>query len=172
MARSKQSRSARAELASGRELAFLVLCHLESYAEDERDDAVSLFWRDPPGTPRASEADADADMVQQAHAWCQQPAVRAFAERLVGELVPRWSEIDALIEKTSRSWRVARMDRVDRNALRLATVELAHIPETPRPVVLAEVVRLASRYGSERSGRFVNGVAEALARSLRPREKR
>ncbi len=171
MAKSKQSRSSRGELASGRELAFLVLCHLESYDEDEREDAVALFWRDPPGAPRAAEAGDDADVVAQAHAWSRQPTVRAFAERIVSEMVSRWSEVDALIEKTSRSWRVARMDRVDRNALRLAVVELANIPETPRAVVLSEVVRLASRYGSERSGRFVNGVAEALARALRPRKQ-
>jgi len=50
--------------------------------------------------------------------------------------------------------------------LRLVAVELAS-ESTPRNVVVSEAVRLAARYGSERSTAFVNGLAEALARSLR-----
>ena len=42
------------------------------------------------------------------------------------------------------------------------------VARTTPAVVLAESVRLARRYGSERSPGFVNGVAEALARRLRP----
>jgi hypothetical protein len=60
------------------------------------------------------------------------------------------------------------MAQVDRNVLRLAAFELAARPDTPRPVILSEAVRLARRYGSERSSSFVNGVADALARRLRP----
>jgi N utilization substance protein B len=36
--------------------------------------------------------------------------------------------------------------------------------------VVAEAVRLASRYGSERSAAFVNGLVVALASRLRPQE--
>ena len=151
--------------AHGRELAFLVLCHLESYGEDERADAVSLFWDNPPGAPRVDGATpGDVPAIEE---WLARPRVRAFAQKLVGELLARWSEIDALIESTSRSWRISRMGRVDRNVLRLATLELEAHGKTPRAVVLSEAVRLASSYGSERSGTFVNGIAEALARKLR-----
>jgi N utilization substance protein B len=58
------------------------------------------------------------------------------------------------------------MDRVDRNLLRLCAIELRN-ESTPRNVVVAEAVRLAARYGNERSPTFVNGLAEALARTLR-----
>lgn len=169
MAKSRKSGTSRGELAAGRELAFLVLCHLESYDADEREDAVAVFWRDPPGAPRGdAESGEDAEAMARPREWAQRPRARAFAERLLEQLLPRWEAIDAAIEETSRRWRVARMDRVDRNALRLAAIELEAFPNTPRGVILAESVRLASRYGSERSGRFVNGIAETLARSLRP----
>jgi transcription antitermination protein NusB len=153
----------RDERARGRELALLVLCHLESYPRDEHAEAVELLWRSPP----RGDADRGVLLSELVH----DPAVRQRAEALVRGLMERWAEIDGTISDTSARWRLDRMAQVDRNVLRLAAFELAARPRTPRPVVLAEAVRLARRYGSEHSAWFVNGVAEALARRLRgPRE--
>ena len=49
--------------------------------------------------------------------------------------------------------------------LRLAAAELSK-GETPPKVVIQEAVRLAERYGSAQSARFVNGVVDALARRM------
>ena len=49
--------------------------------------------------------------------------------------------------------------------LRLGAAEL-HAGVTPPRVVLQESVRLAERFGSEQSARFVNGVLDALARRM------
>jgi N utilization substance protein B len=147
----------RSDRARGRELALLALCHLESYSNEERSEALELLWSNPPGDP-----DSDiASLIAAAPA-------RAFADQLLAHSSQRIEELDAAIESVSMSWRLERMDRIDRNVLRLAAAELAHDPETPRAVVLAEAVRLAARYGSERSARFVNGLVEALAQRLRP----
>lgn len=146
--------------ARGRELALLALCHLESYSADERTEALTLFWANPPG-----EGEAEAEVVREL--WADAEA-RTFAEELLTIVDAHAPELDASIESASRKWRLARMDRVDRNALRLAAVELAHVPATPRPVILAEAVRLAGRYGADGSKRFVNGLADALANALRP----
>jgi N utilization substance protein B len=35
-------------------------------------------------------------------------------------------------------------------------------------VILSEAVELASRYSTDESGRFVNGVLAAIARDVRP----
>jgi N utilization substance protein B len=143
----------------GRELALAVACHLESYAPDERAQAVPVVLDDPPHGDAEGE-DAFAQLTAQ-------PDARTFAEALVGDLLERWADVDALIEATSSRWRLERMDRVDRNVLRLAVIELGRA-DPPRGVVIAEAVRLAQRYGSERSVRFVNGLAESLAQRLRP----
>ena len=64
------------------------------------------------------------------------------------------------------------MDRVDRNVIRLAAGELkCSETSTPRGVVIAEAVRLASRYGSDHSAPFVNGLVESLARYFRGSEQ-
>lgn len=160
MARKKPGRSSEptGNRARGRELALLALCHLESYAYDERDQAIELFWRDLPGS----------DEVKEFNDWGQKPKVLEFAKQLLEHILRDWSGFDEAIEKTSKAWRIARMDRVDRNVLRLTAVELQAYPDTPKGVILAESVRLASRYGSERSAAFVNGLAESLSRRLRP----
>jgi N utilization substance protein B len=143
----------------GRDLALLTACHLESYAPQERAEAYPLLWDNPPG-----------EQGSELMGLLGREPVRAFAADLVDLMVEHSTELDALIQQTSNKWRLDRMDRVDRNVLRLAAAELRHLPDTPRGVVLAEAVRLASRYGSERSAPFVNGLAEALAKELRPKE--
>lgn len=149
----------RDERARGRELALLALCHLESYPRAEHGDALELLWQSPPRGDM-DRGTALFDLVGEVE-------VRRRADSLVRGLMERWAEIDGTITETSVRWRLDRMAQVDRNVLRLAAFELAARPSTPRPVVLAEAVRLARRYGSEQSAGFVNGVAEALAQRLR-----
>jgi transcription antitermination protein NusB len=152
----------RGERAQGRELALLALCHLESYPRAEQAEALALLWHHPPRTEGERGALLEGLVGDE--------PTRRLAEGLVQGLLARWAEIDGTIADTSARWRLERMALVDRNVLRLAAFELAGRPRTPRPVILAEAVRLARRYGSERSPGFVNGVAEALARRLRPSE--
>lgn len=162
-ARGKPQGKGQPERAGGRELALLALCHLESYREPERAQALEIFWNHAP-----SETGDDGAELR---AWLADPTITGFARRLLAPALARAAEVDAAIEATSRTWRLARMDRVDRNLLRLVGAEMLALPDTPRAVIVAEAVRLASRYGSDRSAPFVNGVAEALAKRLRPGSK-
>jgi N utilization substance protein B len=57
---------------------------------------------------------------------------------------------------------------VDKNILRLATYELMRELQTPASVILDEAVELAKRFGEKDSAPFVNGVLDAINRSLRP----
>jgi N utilization substance protein B len=77
------------------------------------------------------------------------------------------NDLDAQIEKASEHWSVARMPMVDRNILRIGLYELIHDSQTPTAVIVAEAVRMAQTYSTERSGSFVNGVLAALARDVR-----
>ena len=149
----------RAARGRGRELALGVLCHLESYPEAERAAAVPLVLEQP---PRGDEEGEDAFARLAAD-----PPARAFAQALLEAVERLRPELDALIGATSQRWRLERMDWVDRNVIRLAAAELRTMEDTPRAVVVAEAVRLASRYGNERSGPFVNGLVDALATRLR-----
>ncbi len=89
-----------------------------------------------------------------------------FVERLVRGVEAHRSAIDDLIERFSLNWKVSRMGRVDRNVLRLAAFELAFESDVPTKATLNEAIEIAKRFGSEDSGKFVNGILDRLAQEL------
>jgi N utilization substance protein B len=91
--------------------------------------------------------------------------VRARAAVLVDAVTARCSEIDEALRDITTNWRLERLGAIERSVLRVAAAELA-LGDTPPKVVLQEAVRLAERFGSAQSARFVNGVVDALARRL------
>ncbi len=77
-------------------------------------------------------------------------------------------EVDDVIGRLARGWAIDRMPSLDLEILRIACYELAHRPDVPTGVVLAEAVDLATRYGTDDSARFVNGLLATAATELRP----
>ena len=67
---------------------------------------------------------------------------------------------------------IGRLSPVERNILLLAGYELAHRPDVPYRAVINEAVELAKSYGGTDGHKFVNGVLDKLAASLRAAEKR
>jgi N utilization substance protein B len=53
----------------------------------------------------------------------------------------------------------------------LGTYELLYEPDVPIQVTLDEAIELAKRYGTDNSGKFVNGVLDRLAKQYVPEEK-
>ncbi len=91
----------------------------------------------------------------------------AYAHRLVEGTSSHRDELDEMIREQAEHWRLERMSAVDRNVLRLAVYELLYEADVPKLVVLDEAIELAKRFGSEQSGRFVNGLLDGLLRSHR-----
>lgn len=93
------------------------------------------------------------------------PEERAIASRIVRVVIADSGKIDRELEAVTTNWRLERLGAIDRAVLRLAAAELS-VGETPPKVVIQEAVRLAERYGSVQSARFVNGIVDALARRM------
>src|SRR5919106_523443 len=85
-----------------------------------------------------------------------------YAQELVRGAVEHQDKIDELIRSQADNWRLERMPAVDRNILRLAIYEMLFEKDTPKLVVLDEAIELAKKFGSEQSGRFVNGLLDGL----------
>ncbi|NLX05920.1 MAG: transcription antitermination factor NusB [Phycisphaerae bacterium] len=73
---------------------------------------------------------------------------------------------DELIGKTVKHWQLQRIALVDRAVLRLAVSELLNRPEVPIKVILDQAIELSKRYSTAESPQFINGVLDAIARSL------
>jgi len=92
---------------------------------------------------------------------------RARSEALACGTQELVGEIDATVAATATHWRLDRIAAVDLCILRLAVYELMREPHTPAPVVIDEAVELAKRFGDAGSPAFVNGVLDAIKRTLR-----
>lgn len=137
----------------GRECALQVLYSLDLNPGIPVDQALGNFWRD--FKEERLEDDRDSD-----------PSSVAFAETLVRGTVANLAEIDGIVQKASRNWRLDRMARVDRNLLRLATYELRYVAEVPVKVVINEAIEVAKRFGAAESPAFVNGLLDRISQEL------
>lgn len=88
-----------------------------------------------------------------------------YAKELVEGAIAHRDLIDELIRSQAEHWRLERMSGVDRNVLRVAVHEMLHHPEVPKLVVLDEAIEIAKRFGTDQSGRFVNGLLDGLLKS-------
>jgi N utilization substance protein B len=91
------------------------------------------------------------------------PEERKFASGIVKTYMKTQRELDAGLVDVTDNWRLERIGAIERSVLRLGAAELEQ-RETPPRVVIQEAVRLAERFGSSSSARFVNGVLDAYAR--------
>jgi N utilization substance protein B len=94
-------------------------------------------------------------------------AIDDLTSILVVGVAEHRTRIDELITAHSHAWSIDRMATTDRNVLRMSTFELLGRSEVPTAVIINEAVELAKRYGTDDSGRFVNGMLSAIARTTR-----
>jgi N utilization substance protein B len=109
------------------------------------DEVRALFW--------TSRDDVDTE-------------TRGFAEDLYRVATTRQAEVDALIESHAQNWRLERMAVVDRNLLRAAVAEMIAYPNTPAAIIINESLEIARRYAAPESVQFLNGVLDAISRSV------
>lgn len=84
-----------------------------------------------------------------------------FAHELLTASVENVGEIDALIRRYSKGWRIGRLSAVTLAILRQSFCELAFLtPKKPIPVgaTINEAVELAKKYASEDEASFINGI--------------
>jgi N utilization substance protein B len=86
-----------------------------------------------------------------------------FTRELVEGVGAHQDDLDALIGRYAPEWPVEQIAIIDRNILRIAIFEiLLGNGDTPVKVAINEAVELAKEFGSDSSGRFVNGVLGSL----------
>ena len=133
-----------------REAAFKALFQLDFNFEDERRDyyedlAIDTMFND---NPKLTKKDL------------------AYIESTVKTTRARLAEIDATITAhLKQDWQLPRIMAADRNILRLAVCEMKFVePALEKNIAINEAVELAKRYGTDDSGRFVNGILESISK--------
>jgi len=90
---------------------------------------------------------------------------RKFASELFEGAARNAPALDEVIGKHAANWKLERLAVIDRAILRLAIHEL-QATDTPAKVVINEAVELAKKFSGEESAPFVNGILDAVHKSI------
>ena len=90
-----------------------------------------------------------------------------FVNRLVAGVLQKTAELDEKLQPLAPDWPLSTIARIDRVILRMGLYELIYsTDDVPPKVVINEAVELAKAFGSDNSGKFINGVLGTALRSL------
>lgn len=92
-------------------------------------------------------------------------AHRGFVRDLVLGTLEFAGSADDIVGPLLEGWTIERLPTIDRLLLQMGTFELRCRPGSPPAVAINEAVELAKRFSTEDSGRFVNGVLNAVAKA-------
>ncbi|MBI1803679.1 MAG: transcription antitermination factor NusB [Ignavibacteria bacterium] len=90
-----------------------------------------------------------------------------FAKKLIHEVIQHQDEIEGRIRQRVSHWEFDRIAVIDRILLRMGICELEYFPDIPPKVTINELIEVAKTFSTENSGRFVNGVLDAILEDLR-----
>ena len=82
---------------------------------------------------------------------------------VVGTL-KNYEQIEDLISKKLKNWKLDRISKVDHTNLLLSTYELCFDKKTPANIVINEAIEISKKFGNKDSGAFINGVLDKLSK--------
>jgi len=88
---------------------------------------------------------------------------RAFSKKLAEKTLAHLPEIDQAIIKVLKNWEFARVSLIDKILLRIGTCEIIFFQDIPFQVTINEAIEIGKKYGGEDSGKFINGILDAIA---------
>ena len=86
-----------------------------------------------------------------------------FARALLEGTIAMETELKGVVEKHAPEWTFERMDPIARQVLLVGAYELLYGNDAPPAVVMNESIDIAKEYGTDETGKFVNGVLNAIA---------
>jgi transcription antitermination protein NusB len=129
----------------GREVALQLLFHWDLNVRQSLSGAeLDLFWEFRPALQ----------------------GVRTFATNLLNGVIAQQATIDEKITKYTANYELRRISAVDRHILRMAIYEMLYAEDVPPIVAINEAIDIAKKFGTDESGKFVNGVLDRVKLDL------
>ncbi len=92
---------------------------------------------------------------------------KTFAYELAKKAHEESEETETIIASKSAHWDVTRLAAIDRAILHMAITELKFFRDIPPKVTIDEAIEIAKRFSTAESGRFVNGILDAVLSDLK-----
>jgi len=86
----------------------------------------------------------------------------SYLRRLVRTVENHRNEIDRVLKKHLKRWRLERLTFIDRAILRMGCAEILFFDDVPPKVAINEAVDIAKKFGDDNAGKFVNGVLDGV----------
>lgn len=91
---------------------------------------------------------------------------REFARKLFRATIMNANEYQHFMSEASRNWDFNRLAYMDVVIMQIAIAEMMSFPSIPVSVTINEFVDIAKLYSTPRSGGYINGMLDAIARHL------
>jgi len=86
-----------------------------------------------------------------------------FAKKLLKGTLEHLDEIDKIIKEHLIDWDFDRLDKVDKQILRLGVYEIKYT-DTPFQIAIDEAVKIAKNFSEDKSKSFINGILDRVAK--------
>lgn len=123
-----------------REAAFELLFEREFKTEESAEEIFAV-----------STENRDIDAVNE-----------SYLKKIYFGVVENEEEIDSYIMGASNGWKVSRLSKATRAAIRLCTYEMLYCDDIPKPVSINEALELVKKFDEPRARAFANGVMNAI----------
>jgi transcription antitermination factor NusB len=93
-----------------------------------------------------------------------QEKATAYVALLISHYKEHKLEFDQQIKEILENWELDRVAIIDKVILRMAIAEIIFFDDIPPQVSINEAIELAKKYSTARSGKFINGILDAVYR--------
>ncbi|HEY6192947.1 MAG TPA: transcription antitermination factor NusB [Bacteroidota bacterium] len=90
-----------------------------------------------------------------------------FAKKLIDQVVSHQEEIEVRIRAKVSHWEYNRIAVIDKLLLQMGICEFLYFPDIPPKVTINELIEVAKTFSTEQSGKFVNGILDAILDELK-----
>jgi len=94
-----------------------------------------------------------------------------FAKNLLKGLLEKLPVIDTILKEHLIDWDFDRLDKVDKQILRVGIYEINYT-DTPYQIVINEAVKIAKNFSEDKSKSFINGILDRIAKEKIEKESK
>lgn len=92
---------------------------------------------------------------------------RRFCEQLINATIENSDKFEEIIKQTVDNWDMERIALIDTIIIKMCLTEFFHFQDIPTKVSINEAIDIAKDFSTKNSGKFVNGVLDAILEKLK-----
>ena len=86
-----------------------------------------------------------------------------FAKKLLDGILQHLDKIDDIIKDHLIDWDFDRLDKIDKQILRVGIYEILYT-DTPYQIVINEAIKIAKNFSEDKAKSFINGILDKVAK--------